>query len=235
MNILISNDDGYGAEGLCALYEVASRYGSVAIVAPDRQHSMKSHAISGDVLTVVKDPGLAHAYHCTGTPADCVRLGLNHLPIGTVDVVIAGINHGGNLGVDVFYSGTLAAAREAALLGVPAIAMSQMCRGTATENWERARALAAEALEHVLGHRTPARLPRLTNINLPCFTVAETPHGIKQCPMTVAPMGMEFDEVEPLRFKYAASYFGRPAPQGSDVFYAMNGWITVTELNLDQN
>ena len=240
MNILLTNDDGFDAEGLAALRDVAGARGRVTTVAPTVQHSMKSHAITtGTPLELERDGGVEDAWRCSGTPADCVRIGLRHLPLGPVELVLSGINHGANLGVDVFYSGTVAAAREAALLGVPAIAVSQLSRNDRAIDWQQARRLASEALDE-LGARVgadPSKLPPLTSINLPDPLDGRV-RGVRFCPLTLAPMPARFDPPhvdgrQRASARYAVSYFERPAPEGSDVEAAFNGWVTITTLTVD--
>src|SRR5436309_10045992 len=124
MRILISNDDGIYSPGILALAKVASRFGEVRIVAPDVEQSSMGHAITASRPLRYKRIRLDNfaAYRVNGTPADCVALGTHHW--GHVDLVLSGINLGLNLGNSCWHSGTLAAAKQAALLGVRGIAFS---------------------------------------------------------------------------------------------------------------
>lgn len=128
MNILITNDDGINSHGICALAKEFKKIGNVVISAPDRQRSACSHSITmHDPITVVKQDfhGMnLEAYAVSGTPADCVKLAIEKLFNGKIDVCISGINEGANLGTDVLYSGTVSAAIEGALLNIPSIAVS---------------------------------------------------------------------------------------------------------------
>ena len=121
--ILLSNDDGVNAPGIRAAEEALRPLGEVILAAPDRERSATSHSISLDRPLRAEEvrPGV---FSIDGTPVDCVYLALLHLVPRKPDLVVSGINHGYNLGSDVFYSGTVAAALEAALRGVPAIALS---------------------------------------------------------------------------------------------------------------
>src|SRR5262249_12742683 len=121
--ILLSNDDGYQADGLVALAEALADLGEIMVVAPLREQSAMSHAISLDrpLRTEQKRPGW---YCIDGTPVDCVYLALLHLVPRAPALVVSGINHGYNLGADVFYSGTVAGAVEGAIRGFPAFAIS---------------------------------------------------------------------------------------------------------------
>lgn len=127
MNILLTNDDGIHARGLAALYDEFSRIGRCLIVAPETEQSAVGHAITfTKPLTMRKTMHNGHytGYAVAGTPADCVKLGVRILSEETVDLVVSGINRGANVGINVIYSGTVSAATEAAILGVPSMAVS---------------------------------------------------------------------------------------------------------------
>lgn len=162
--ILVSNDDGYFSEGLQALVEAVSPLGEVWVVAPDREQSAASHAISLHRPLRLKEVR-ERWFAVDGTPADCSYLALNHLlKDDRPKLMVSGINHGANLADDVTYSGTVAAAREAALLGVPSIAFSLVGRGLPFDFGPAARfarALAMSALSRTL----PSRM--LLNVNIP--------------------------------------------------------------------
>lgn len=126
--ILIVNDDGIKASGIKLLAEKAKKYGEVYVIAPDTQRSAKSHSITySDYIEVVQEPAYldgVEAYACSGSPADCVRVGIK--VIGRKpDVVLSGVNKGYNISYDIQYSATVGAALEAAFLGIPAIALMQ--------------------------------------------------------------------------------------------------------------
>ena len=122
--ILLTNDDGIEAEGLRTLEKVLQDLAHLVVVAPDRERSAVSHALTLRTRLNVSEISPKH-YVINGTPADCVIYGLRHLVGDLPDLVISGINHGANLGDDIMYSGTVAAAREAARHGIPSIAVSQ--------------------------------------------------------------------------------------------------------------
>lgn len=161
--ILVSNDDGYFSEGLQALVEAVTPLGEVWVVAPDREQSAASHAISLHRPLRIKEIR-ERWYAVDGTPADSAYLAINHiLKDDRPNLMVSGVNHGPNLADDVTYSGTVAAAMEGALLGVPAIAFSLVSRapfefGPATRF---ARSLVAAALARPL----PKRM--LLNVNIP--------------------------------------------------------------------
>ncbi len=126
MRILLTNDDGIYAEGLCALYRCLSLDHEVIVVAPEAERSAVGHAITLSVplrVRIVRRGREFRGYAVNGTPADCVKLAFYEL-VGPVDLVISGINRGANVGINVLYSGTVSAATEAAILGMPALAVS---------------------------------------------------------------------------------------------------------------
>ncbi len=127
MKVMLTNDDGILAEGLLSLYHRFSQYEQVTVIAPDRERSAVSHGITLHTPLRCRQVSFANGikgYAVNGLPADCIKLGLSELLEEKPDMVISGINAGANLGINVNYSGTVAAAKEAALFGIPAIAVS---------------------------------------------------------------------------------------------------------------
>src|ERR687885_1280507 len=162
MRILIANDDGIYSPGLCALAEAASPFGDVRIVAPDVEQSSMSHAITASRPLSYRPVPMKgfEAYRVNGTPADCVALGAYNWE--KVDLVLSGVNLGPNLGNAVWHSGTLAAAKQAALLGLRGIALSTPA-GKVEPAFDVLRPYVESVLEHLL--RDPS-LP-LVNVNFP--------------------------------------------------------------------
>ncbi len=162
MLILLTNDDGIEALGLRSLRPILEQLGEVVTVAPSEERSATSHSLTiHDPIRIL--PQGERAYAVTGTPVDCVILALRKILDRLPDLVVSGINHGPNLGDDVMYSGTVAAAREAALCGIPALAVSSLSR--------RPEVLvsAADIVKLLIQEFEPQRLPQGTflNINLP--------------------------------------------------------------------
>src|SRR6478752_3654226 len=165
MRILITNDDGVYSPGIAALAEAAASFGEVRVVAPDVERSSAGHSITatrplGYKRTPLKD---VDAFRVDGTPADCVALGAYHWD--KVDVVLSGINLGSNLGNSIWHSGTLAAAKQAALLGMRGIALSTPATDTEPD-FETLKPWVIKVLELLL---PAAELP-LVNVNLPSLT-----------------------------------------------------------------
>lgn len=162
MRILLSNDDGYFAPGLAMLAEMLSSVAQVTVVAPERDRSGASNSLTLDRPLMLRQASSGF-YYVNGTPTDCVHLAvtgmLDHLP----DMVISGINHGANMGDDTIYSGTVAAATEGFLLGVPAIAVSLV--STQQGNFATAARVVKEMVERY--QRQPLLQPTLLNVNVP--------------------------------------------------------------------
>ena len=164
MKILISNDDGYQAPGIVALFEALKELGDVEVVAPEQNNSAKSNALTLHSPLYVTRAANGFRY-VNGTPADCVHIALTGLLGYRPELVVSGINNGANMGDDTIYSGTVGAAMEGYLFGVPAIAFSQVEQG-----WEHLQAAARKARDlvaqmsqlQVIGHS-----PWLLNVNIP--------------------------------------------------------------------
>lgn len=170
VRILVTNDDGIFAPGIIALALALREVGEVTVVAPDRERSAVSHAITmHDPLRAKQVPfaGDLPAWRVTGMPADAVLLGAKELMPEPPDVVVSGINHGANLGEDIWYSGTVSAAMEGAILGFPAVALSCVLRGPweRTEPDYRAAALAAQYLVPLAAEQLPGDV--VLNVNVP--------------------------------------------------------------------
>src|SRR5437764_829549 len=163
MNQLQTNDDGIDAPGLAALAEAATGLGELHVVAPAEAHSGCSHRVTTHAPLVV-EPRDAGRTAVHGTPADCVRVALYRDP-DRVDWVLAGINAGGNLGADVYLSGTVAAVREGVLYGKPGVAVSYFKRRELEYDWARAARWLRTLLRGLLGR--PWRPGQFWNVNLP--------------------------------------------------------------------
>jgi len=165
LNVMLANDDGFDAPGLGALQAALQGLATLWVVAPDHEHSAMSHAFTLH-KPLRATPRGERAWAVSGTPADCVYLGLHGLLPVRPDLVISGINRGGNLGNDVFYSGTVAGAMEAVLQGVSAVSISLDKRASDTLlHWDTAAAVARQVVERALAERLSGRV--LLNVNVP--------------------------------------------------------------------
>ena len=179
MNVLISNDDGIQARGLLQLVEEISKIGDVYVVAPEGERSSHSHHLTINGKIRVEERKIPHAkkaYAVWGTPADCTHLGLNFLIDEKIDLVISGINRGKNVSTDIIYSGTIAAAREAHLSGLPAIATS-IHSYRAEEYSSAAYYTGLIALKYM---QSDNKTNYFLNVNVPYLPIDEI-KGIKVC------------------------------------------------------
>lgn len=222
--ILVTNDDGWDAPGLAALRALAIPLGDVYVLAPLEGHSDMGHRVTTKAPMQLTQTG-PREYHLGGTPADCVRVALTAL-LPQIDVVLAGINQGGNLGVDIYSSGTVAAAREAAFLGRRSIAVSQFVRSGVPLDWDRTAALAAPVVESLL--RAEWSPKHYWNVNLP-----HLPGGhhvpVVHCTPDDQPMDIRFERDGDV-FHYKGTYATRPQTRGRDVEQCFEGIITVSCL-----
>lgn len=173
MNILLTNDDGIHAEGLWALYRCLSQTHTVTVVAPDRERSAVGHGITLHQpirAHRVSVNGGAPGYAVSGTPVDCVKLGVLEIMDSRPDLVISGINPGANVGVNINYSGTVSAAREAALYGLAAIAVSVHAK--TVSHYAEAAVFAAHLADKVFEKGLP--VGTMLNVNLPDLPLAQT-------------------------------------------------------------
>lgn len=235
MNILLTNDDGVDANGLAALYKVLSDEHTVVVVAPAYERSATGHSISLHEPLRAKKVTIAgggKAYAVFGTPADCVKLALLKLLDTRPDLVVSGINAGVNDGVNIYYSGTVAAAREACLNGIPAMAVSMA--GRKPDNFESAAIVAGR----LLGDMTEIGFSYKTviNVNMPDLPLEEF-KGVK---VTRQDMAFPGDWVEKRRDPRGGAYYwyGYSTPEvkrnsGTDRETLGKPYISVTPLRCD--
>jgi 5'-nucleotidase len=227
LRILISNDDGIYSPGIVALARVASRFGEVRIVAPDVEQSSMSHAITSSRPIRYKRVSIDNfdAYRVNGTPADCVALGTHRW--GRVDLVLSGINLGPNLGNACWHSGTLAAAKQAALLGLRGIAFSTAVDEKKEPDFTNLEPYIAKVLELLLEEKTMC----LVNVNLP-----EKPKGIRWTRQAVGQYdGQVIPSKDPMgRAIYWFTVKSLDAEEeGTDRWAFANNWVSITPLRLD--
>ncbi|MGQ8338329.1 5'/3'-nucleotidase SurE [Sunxiuqinia sp. A32] len=232
--ILVSNDDGIYAKGLKELVEVMRLFGEVVVIAPENPMSGMSGAISVDKplrATKVHEEEGYTAYKCTGTPVDCVKLGFNQLTDRQPDFVVSGINHGANSSISVIYSGTLGAAIEGCLHGVPSIGFS-ICDYDPEADFSKAKMLVARIFQTVIEEG----LPHFTclNVNIPQGSVK----GIKVCRQTKGKWVEEFEKrTDPHQRDYywLSGHFKNFEPDAEDTdLYALdNQYVSVVPINVD--
>ncbi|MCU0354471.1 MAG: 5'/3'-nucleotidase SurE [Cytophagales bacterium] len=237
--ILVSNDDGITSRGIRALVETMHQIGKVVVVAPNSPQSGMGHAITiGDTLRL--DPSIAfetegiEAYECSGTPADCVKLAKHHvLKDRRPDLVVSGINHGSNSSISVLYSGTMSAAIEGAIEGLPSIGFS-LCDYSLTADFshclEHVKKIALQVLESGL----PENLA--LNVNIPAKSQGEI-KGIRICRQARAKYTEKFEK---RKDPYGRSYFWMAGDfvdldqgEDTDIWALANGYISVVPCGFD--
>lgn len=228
LKLLLTNDDGVDAEGLAALRAAAEFVGTPLIVAPDRCHSGGGHRVTTDEPIRVSQRGES-CFITDGTPADCVRVGLDRLATAT-DWVLAGINHGGNLGVDLYMSGTAAAVREGVLHGKPGIAVSHYHRkGVDPLDWNRAARWLRPVLQDLTNR--PWQPGTFWNVNLPHLDADAADPEVVLCPCDPSPLPVRYQAQGDL-LTYKGLYHERLRRSGTDVDVCFSGRISISQVLL---
>jgi 5'-nucleotidase len=224
VTFLLTNDDGVDAPGLAALRQAVESLGSSLVVAPDRHLSGCSHQATTSRGLELTQLGEGR-YALDGSPVDCARVGLTRIA-ADARWLLAGINEGGNLGADVYLSGTVAAAREACLLGRPAIAISQYVRRRPID-WLQAAAWT----RHVLLGRTP-QPGSFWNVNLPQGDAPDqaVPECVF-CQVDPHPLPVDYD-LRDGKLHYRGRYHDRMRAAGHDVETCFSGRISISQINL---
>lgn len=228
LQFLLTNDDGIDAPGLAALEQAAKSAGHLTVVAPDQHLSGCGHQVNAHRPLVITEVS-AGRHALDGTPADCSRVGLLHIA-PEVDWVLSGINDGGNLGVDVYMSGTVAAIREATLLGKQGIAFSQYRKQKEGFDWNVTARWVEAVLQRLL--QEPLPLGAFWNVNFPDCGGDDTLPEIVLCPLEWQPLPVRFD-LEEGRYHYRGVYHDRPRHPGTDVDVCFSGKIAVTQILLN--
>lgn len=232
MRILIANDDGYLAPGLSALVQACEGLGELDIVAPEQNASGTSNSLTLSRPLSVYTASNGFRY-INGTPSDCVHVALTGLLEKRPDLVVSGINQGANMGDDTLYSGTVAAAMEGYLFGIPAIAFSQVDKGWA--NLDAAVRVARGLIQQVL-REPPSRSPYLLNVNIPNLSDAD------RAPRVVTRLGRRHASEPVIRQvspRGDAIYWigpagnAREAGDGTDFHATANGRVSITPLQVD--
>ena len=212
--ILVTNDDGINAPGIRALVKIMNTIGDVVVVAPNSPQSGMGHAITLDATLYVEqvfvNEGPQTEYSCSGTPADCVKLAIREKLHRRPDICVSGINHGSNASINVIYSGTMSAAIEAGIEGIPSIGFS-LLDYTWNANFDACDDYVKTITENVLKHGLPNGI--VLNVNIPNISKEEI-KGIKICRQARANWVEKFDK--------------RINPQGKDYY-----WLSGKFVNLD--
>jgi len=228
MKFLVTNDDGIDAAGLAALITAAEKIGDPVIVAPANPQSGVSHAVTWrEGVKIEQRSEKRFAVH--GTPADCTRLGLLRV-VPDAKWVLSGINHGSNLGADMYYSGTVAAVREAVLHGWPGIAVSHYYKAELEYNWDRAAAWVGPILSELLAR--PIKPGLFYNVNLPHLAANARDPEVVWCELDPNPLSLSYRHEEESGLYFAGDYRLRERTPGADVDICFSGSIAVTPVHL---
>ncbi|MBD1839006.1 5'/3'-nucleotidase SurE [Coleofasciculus sp. FACHB-64] len=225
MTLILTNDDGIDAPGIRALHKAMN--GKGVIVAPKDHLSGCGHQVTTTQAIHVRRRS-DFEYAIAGTPADCVRIAITHL-CPTVKFVLSGINAGGNLGADVYISGTVAAVREAAFHGIPGIAVSHYRKGKLNVDWDVAARWTAGILADLLNRTIEPGT--FWNVNLPHLLPGDPDPEVVFCEPSRQPLPVNY-RVEGDNFYYVGEYAKRDRTPGSDVDVCFSGKIAVTQLRL---
>ena len=234
--ILITNDDGFTAKGLNELIDVAKQFGELLVVAPDQPQSGMGHAIT------VNNPIRFHqtdyynditGYQCSGTPVDCIKAGMYLLKGRKPDLILSGINHGSNVSTNVLYSGTMSAAVEGALEGIPSIGFS-LTNYASNANFNPSKAIVKEIVGKAILNKKKKGI--CLNVNIPDVELSKI-KGIKTCRQGEAFWDDTFDErVDPLGKKYywlTGSFKSHEDSEDTDVNQLNNNYVTVVPTQFD--
>ena len=230
---MLSNDDGYRAEGLAALIDAVAAHGELTVMAPDRNRSGASNSLTLEVPLRVTEYG-PRAYFVNGTPTDCVHMAVSGFFAHEHDLVVSGVNHGANLGDDVVYSGTVAAAVEGRFLGLPAIAVSLCMEAGSPRNFASAARVAADLVARLI--RGPRPDAMILNVNVPDLPDGEL-RGLR-----VTRLGSRHRSEPVIRSKdprgkdvywVGSAGAGQDAGPGTDFDAVANGYVSITPLQID--
>lgn len=226
MTIILTNDDGIDAPGIRALLKAVNGKNAI-IAAPVDPHSGCGHQVT-TTRAIKLQRRSETEYAIAGTPADCVRIAITQI---TTDVkfVLSGINAGGNLGVDAYISGTVAAVREAAMHGIPGIAISQYRKAKQNFDWDLAAKFTAEVLADLL--KRPLEPGSFWNVNLPHLQPGEPDPNVVFCQPCTKALPVNY-RIEGDNFYYVGEYGKRDRTPGSDVDVCFSGNIAVTQLRV---
>jgi 5'-nucleotidase len=235
--ILVTNDDGILAPGIKALIEVMSTIGEVIVVAPDKPQSAMGHAITlNNTLyldKISKEDENIERYSCSGTPVDCVKFAVNEIMQRKPDICVSGINHGSNSSINVIYSGTMSAAVEAGIEGIPAIGFSLMDFDW-NADFEPVKSFVKKIVLQTLQHPLPEGV--ILNVNFPKLKEDEI-KGIKICRQAKAYYSQKFDKRKtPFGKDYywlAGEFVNLDKGEDTDVWALENGYISIVPVQFD--
>lgn len=235
--ILVTNDDGIYAPGITFLAKIASRFGRIIVVAPDKPQSGMGHAITINSTLRIQKTNYHQAeieFSCSGTPVDCVKMAINHVLKKRPDLIVSGINHGSNSSINVIYSGTMSAAIEGALEGTPSIGFS-LCDYAMEADFTQAEKFVASIIQEALKTKMPKGV--CLNVNIPKLRAADF-KGIRVVRQARANWVERFEE---RKDPYGRDYYWltgsfvnfEPESTDTDEWALANGYISVVPTQAD--
>ncbi|MES2812526.1 MAG: 5'/3'-nucleotidase SurE [Bacteroidota bacterium] len=235
--ILVTNDDGITAPGIRILIDIVKEIGDVVVVAPDSPQSGMGHAITVNntlqINKVSEENAEVMEYNTSGTPADCVKIAKNEIIKEKIDLCVSGINHGGNSSINVLYSGTMSAAIEAGIEGIPAIGFS-LADFSWKADFEQIKPFAKKIIEEVLQNGLPEGV--VLNVNFPKLKKEEI-KGIKICRQANAKYAEKFDKRQsPFGKEYywlAGEFVCLDKGEDTDEWALKNGYISIVPVQFD--
>jgi len=236
--ILVTNDDGITAKGIRTLISVMNEIGDVLVVAPDSPQSAKGHAITiSETLycdeIVIDSTAPQKEYSCSGTPVDCVKMATHEILKRKPDLCVSGINHGSNAAINVIYSGTMSAAVEAGIEGIPAVGFS-LLDYSAHADFEPCKKIIRSIVNQILNNGLPKGV--VLNVNIPKLSESEI-KGIKVCRQANAHWEEEFDKrVSPMGREYywlTGKFVNEDKGQDTDEWALENGYVSVVPTQFD--
>jgi 5'-nucleotidase len=235
--ILVTNDDGVSAPGLRALIAVMAEIGDVLVVAPDRPQSGMGHAITTNstlyLNKISKENDVIEEYSCSGTPVDCVKLAVNEILKRKPDLCVSGVNHGSNSSINVIYSGTMSAAVEAGIEGIPAIGFS-LLDFEWNADFETMKPFIRKITLEVLENRLPQGV--VLNVNFPKLT-KDNIKGIKICRQAKARWIEKFDKRQTPQgrdyYWLAGEFVNQDKGEDTDEWALGNGYVSVVPVQFD--
>lgn len=234
--ILITNDDGIFSKGIRSLIEVAKDFGDILVVAPDKPQSGMGHAITINNLIRLNPSDLfdgIEAYTCSGTPVDCVKIGIHEILKRNPDLVLSGVNHGENTSTNVLYSGTMSAAVEGAMEEIPSIGFSLADYDT-NADFTLAKEVVKQVIEKVLSQGVPKG--NCLNVNIPKITKADF-KGLKVCRAAKAfwedRFDKRFDQHGNAYYWLTGEFSHNDEGEDTDLYLLKNGYATIVPIQFD--
>tara|TARA_B100000131_G_scaffold322968_1_gene379000 strand:- start:2273 stop:3043 length:771 start_codon:yes stop_codon:yes gene_type:complete len=236
--ILVVNDDGITSLGIRRLIAIMNDFGEVVVVAPDQPRSGMSHAItlnsSLSCESVIIDAGPQIEYSCSGTPVDCVKLAINQILDRKPDIVVSGINHGSNSSINVIYSGTMSAAVEGALEGIPSIGFS-LLDYSPNANFDESEKFIREIIVFTLKNSLPKGV--CLNVNIPKSKDGEIIKGIRVCRQAdgnwIEDFQENIDEKGELSYLMAGKFINYDEGKDTDEWALSNHFISIVPVKFD--